>query len=223
MATTSTSFVKLLQDKQGFLLLVYGTLIAQLAITFGIVYSFRNHPSLSKATKQSLILYLLLSLGLVLLLTFVPMPVWLKLVLFTLLAIVNGGLLHQACVSLPEAVINQALLGTIGIFIALSIVGIVLAGLGIDLSWMGLILLAGLIGLLVASLVVMVLNKNDNMKKAHKVLLVIGLILFSIYIMYGTNTMLQADYEFDFVSAAIDLYLSFINVFVRLLGLDTGA
>lgn len=214
-------FITLLKQKKGFLFSVYMVLILQLAITFSIVYSFRNMPNLSKATKQSILVYMLLSLGLILLLTLVPMPIWLKFILFTLFAIVNGGLLHSVSAVLPVELINQSLIGTIGVFVALSFVGFILAAFGFHLGWLGLILLAGLIGLLVASLIVMFMSKSKEMKGVHKALLIIGLIIFSIYIMYGTNIMLQKDYDQDFISAAIDLYLSFINVFIRILSLES--
>ena len=44
-----------------------------------------------------------------------------------------------------------------------------------------------------------------------------GLILFSIYIVYDTNRILQKDYFGDFVTASLDYYLDIINIFIRLL------
>lgn len=221
MARGSQSFTKLLKQKQGFLLSVYGTLIVELMITFFIVYGFRNHPALSNATKQSLLTYVVVSLALIFILSMVRMPVWLKLIVFTLFSIVTGALLHNATVFLPAATINQALIGAICIFLALSIVGIVLAALGYDLSWMVWMLLAGLVGLLVAHLILIFLDKNKTTTKIHRILIYFGLVLFSMYIMYETNIMLGKDYSNDFVSAAIDLYLDFVNVFTRLLALDS--
>lgn len=217
----SNDFGRMLKEKKTFLVSVYVVLIIQLTVTFSIVYTFRNHPTLSKATKQSIILYLLLSLGLIFVITMIPMPLWLKFTLFTLFAIVNGGLLHSFTVIFPVELINQALTGAIGIFMALSVVGFIVAAIGIDLSWMAFLLLAALVGLLVASLIVKFMQRSHAMSKVHKTLLVVGLVLFSVYIMYNTNTMLQKNYSQDFISAAIDLYLSFINVFVRFMALDS--
>ena len=164
----NTSFIKLLQEKQGFLIAVYLTLIVQLFVTFAIVYQFRNHPSLSKATKQSFIIYFLLSFGLILLITLVPMPPWMKLVLFTLFAITNGAMLHQSTYKLPESLITQALGGTIGVFVCMTIAAVVLAIIGIDLSWMGLLFLGAFIGLLIASLILMFTSKSKEEKKNSK-------------------------------------------------------
>lgn len=219
------SFAKLLKQKQLFLTSVYVTLIVELIVTFTIVYQFRNHPALSKATKQSFWLYLILSFGLILVLTLLNLPIWLKLLLFTAFAVVTGGLLHNASYTMPTALIDQALFGAIGVFVTMTVLAFVLAAAGVDLGFMGLILLAALLGLLVATLVMILMGKtrdeNDKLTVGYKVLLVIGLILFSVYIMYSTNIMLQKDYGFDFVSAAIDLYLWFINVFTNLLVLES--
>ena len=130
-------------------------------------------------------------------------------------------MLYNATFLIPKEFITQALSGTIGVFVAMSIVGIVLASMGIDLGWMGLILLGALIGLIVASLIVMFLDKNKS-SLLHKTILIIGLILFSIYVIYETNIMLQKDYNQDFINAAVDLYLDFINIFVRILALEGG-
>lgn len=206
--------------KEIFLTQVYLTLIVQLFVTFFIVYSFRSHPTLSKATKHSIFLYLIVLLGLIILLT-LPMPIWLKLLIFTIFAMVNGGLLHNVSAIIPQQFITQALLGTIGIFIALTFVGVIIAMMGINLSWMGFILFGALIGLIVASLIVLIFDKNKS-SILHKVILIIGLILFSVYITYNTNIMLQKEYNEDFVTAAIDLYLNFINIFIRLLAFDAN-
>lgn len=210
---------EILVRKKGFLLSVYALLIAELFVTFFIVYNFRKHPSLSRATKRSFLLYLLLSLGLVLVLTLVDMPIWLKTVVFTGLAMVMGAFLHNVSLVVPEQIITMALSGTIGIFVVLSVVGFVLAGFGINLSFMGFILLGALVGLLVATLIVAFLSRSGS--RAHKVLLIIGLVLFGVYTMYGTNTMLQKDYSGDVVSAAVDLYLTFLNLFTRILALES--
>ena len=51
----------------------------------------------------------------------------------------------------------------------------------------------------------------------HRYLTAIGLILFSVYIVYDTNTILQKDYYGDYITASLDYYLDIINIFVRLL------
>lgn len=220
----SEDFTKLLQKKQGFIFAVYSILILELMVTFGIVYGFRYNPTLSEYTKKSFWVYLLTSLGLILILTLVSMPVWLKFLLFTMFSVVTGSMLHYASHVISKEAIDQALIGAIGIFVTMSIAAVVLAYLGIDLGFLGIFLLAALIGLLVASLILLFTEKRRNVDNKispiYKLVLVFGLVLFSLYIMYFTNIILQKNYGNDFISAAIDLYLSFINTFTRLLILD---
>lgn len=219
MATTN--FLKLVKQKQGFLISVYTTLIVQLFITFAIVYQFRNHPKLSKVTKQSFILYFLLSMGIVSLIIFVPMPSWMKLLLFTAYSIVTGAFLYNCTHLVTFQYINQALLATIGVFVATSLMAIILASIGIDLSFLGIIIAAALLSFLVATLIIFFTYKGDyKTSKLRKFMLIIGLVIFSIYLTYATNIMLQKDYQFDFINAALDLYLGFVNVFMQLFGLQ---
>ena len=46
--------------------------------------------------------------------------------------------------------------------------------------------------------------------------------LFSVYIIYTTNSILQEDYNGDFITASLDYYLEIFNIFVSLLGLSEG-
>ena len=43
------------------------------------------------------------------------------------------------------------------------------------------------------------------------------LLLFSVYIVYATNIILQRDYSGDFITASMDYYLEIFNMFVALL------
>jgi FtsH-binding integral membrane protein len=47
----------------------------------------------------------------------------------------------------------------------------------------------------------------------NKLLALIGVVLFSMYIIYDTNKILQRDYKGDFIAASLDYYLDFINLF----------
>jgi FtsH-binding integral membrane protein len=78
-----------------------------------------------------------------------------------------------------------------------------------------LILFFALLALIIISIVQYFIVQSSLLKK----LLVIGsLIIFSIYIVYDTNTILQRDYSGDFISASLNYYLDLINIFTALLG-----
>jgi hypothetical protein len=49
-----------------------------------------------------------------------------------------------------------------------------------------------------------------------KLLAAIGIVIFSGYIIYDTNIILQRNYYGDFITASLDYYLDIINVFIKL-------
>jgi FtsH-binding integral membrane protein len=53
-----------------------------------------------------------------------------------------------------------------------------------------------------------------------KTLAVIGIVIFSGYIIYDTNTILQRNYYGDFVQASLDYYLDILNMFTNLVTLN---
>jgi FtsH-binding integral membrane protein len=127
-------------------------------------------------------------------------------------------MLHNLTSSIPIDIIDNALRGAITIFISMTIFAFILAYLGVDLSWMMILMLAALIGLLIASLLVMIFAKKSS--KIHKIILIIGLVIFSVYVMIYTNTILQPHYDENFVDAALNFYLDFINIFTRIAALE---
>jgi len=50
-----------------------------------------------------------------------------------------------------------------------------------------------------------------------KIITICSLMLFSVYIVYDTNSILQRNYYGDFITASMDYYLDIINIFVNLL------
>ena len=53
-------------------------------------------------------------------------------------------------------------------------------------------------------------------------LTIFSLMLFSVYIIYDTNTILQRNYFGDFITASLDYYLDIINIFVNLLSYNNN-
>ena len=211
--------MSIIKQKQGFLLCVYGTLIGQLLFTFSIVHYLRNSPY-SSYTNQSIWVYLLVSLALLFLL-FVPMPVYAQIIVFTIFSFVEACLLHQVSNLIPEEIVDQVLIGSISIFIGMSIFAVVLTGMNIDISFLGVYLMASLIGLLISSVVVLLFGRTTT-KSIYKFLSILGLTLFSVFVMYDTNVMLQSNQK-NFVVAAINFYLDFVNIFVNLLSLESSS
>ncbi len=208
----------MLAAKSGFLMSVYATLVAQLAVTFAV----RHRLSPVAIRKWMFLASAAATLGLVVVLSAVPMPAWCKLLVFTALSVALGTVLHLGTALMSPAAIERALLGAIGVFVAMSVVAVGAAAAGVDLRGMAGYLTAALVGLLVARLVLWLWRGKEAEKEAtlRRWLLVVGLVLFSLFITKETNAMLQKDYSDDFVGAAVDLYLSFVNVFTNLAGLQ---
>lgn len=222
-----TTLAKLVQGREKFLLAVYAILVAQLVLTFVLVRSFQNSPSVVAATRKYGLLLAIAAIGVVIIMSF-GLPQWLKFIMFTVLSAIMAMFLTAMTSRISPDVVNQALTSTIGIFVSLSVFALALASLGINLGWMGVYLFAALIGLLVASLVIILYEKfaqkktTTTTRQTHKILLAVGMVLFSLFVVYDTNMVLQRDYVGTPIDAAEDFYLTFINLFTRTLSLESS-
>ena len=148
-------------------------------------------------------------------------PVWFRFLLLCLFSSILGFLLYFSTQKIPEELIIKVLLTVIFIFIGFTILGFILASIGIDLSWMGIYLLYALLGLIIFGIINIIIRLNNKDKKTNDNImnfyLIIGIILFCILLIYDTNIMLQKNYMEDFITASIELYLDFINIFQKLL------
>lgn len=212
---TIINFKKLLETKKFFIISIYTTLIIQLLITFIVLYILKKNIILSTIAKKHFVIYIILLIAIILILIFIPMHSFIKLILFSILSIVIGTVLYNASSFMPKTIIEQALFGTISIFICISMITFILAMYNINLDFVSLICIGAIIGLII-SFIVLLINKNKFNTK-HKIIFCIFFIIFGIYIFYQTNVILQKDYKEDFISASIGLYLNFINIFVKLL------
>ena len=89
---------------------------------------------------------------------------------------------------------------------------------GINLGYKyGLFLFYVLLGLILIRLVSLF---SGALSGFSKLLTVIGILLFSAYIIYDTNVILQRNYSGDFITASMDYYLDIINIFVNLLSFN---
>ncbi len=221
---SANTLSKLIKGKEKFLISVYAILILQLTGTFVLLRAIRDHPDISAATRKYFWLLAISSLLLVILVSWLPLPTWAKLLIFTVFSVLIAGVLNVVAGRVSEELVNQALVSTIAIFVAMSVLAVLLASFGVHLGWMGVYLLAALLGLIIASLVSMVFSVaagKDN-TRTRRILLIIGMVLFSVFVVYDTNIVLQKDYNLSAVDAALDFYLNFINLFTRTLALDSN-
>ena len=213
---------KLISEKRGFFALILATLVSQLSITYYVSENVKIEDEEEKnETKDvnkfnpKLIGAYIGAFVLILILAFITMPPWLKFILFSLFSGAFGIILGYRKSGLDPNIIKSALLGTASIFVLMFTFGLALIASGIKLGLtFGLGLLFALLFLTILSIVQFFIDESSFLKK----ILVIGsLMLFSLYIMFDTNSILQRNYNGDFITASLDYYLDIINIFSGLL------
>lgn len=205
----TANIMNLMYAKKEFLILVFTNLIVQLGITYyAMKYTNRKDISIWPLIAAQLIILFVILL--------IPMPEFLKLLLFCALSYIFGLMLSLLKKIYSEEIINMAIQGALTIFSFMLATGVFLFAGGINLGYkFGAILFWSLLALIVARLVFVLGVKMDQ---ANKVLSFIGIILFAVYVVYDTNNILQRNYYGDFITASMDYYLDIINLFTNLLG-----
>jgi FtsH-binding integral membrane protein len=212
---------RLINEKKGFFALILANLLFQLYITYYVSenVNIQEEQEGEKGAKNYDMKYigaLVATIVIILILALVTMPSWMKFILFSLFSAAFGILLAYRKYGLDSGVIRSALVGTASIFVTMFVFGVALIMSGIKLGFMtALILFFALLALIIISIVQYFIVQSSLLKK---LLVIATLIIFSIYIVYDTNTILQRDYSGDFISASLNYYLDLINIFTALLG-----
>jgi FtsH-binding integral membrane protein len=211
---------KLISEKRVFFALILATLVSQLSITYYVSENIKieDEEDKNKDTKKfngKLIGAYVAIFVIILILAFITMPPWLKFILFSLFSTAFGVILGYRKSGIDPGIVKSALVGTASIFVAMFTFGVALIASGIKLGFkFGLGLLIALFFLIIITIVQFFIPESSLLKK----ILVIGsLMVFSLYIMYDTNNILQRNYYGDFITASLDYYLDIINIFSGLL------
>ena len=217
LSSPKQNFSKLMAQKGNFLALVYASLAFQIAITFGVVAYLRTHSTLNTQINKYFWLWFIIAICLILLLTIRSLPTPVRFLLLCIFSFFISLNCIAASMYVSEYLIKSILVATLGIFITMTLLGIGLASMGIHLGFMIYLLICSLIGLLIALLVTIFIPLPSTI---YKGILVFGMTLFSIFIAYDTNVILQKNYNRDFVSASIDLYLDVFNLFTQMIAIN---
>jgi len=215
-----TQLFKLISEKRGFFALILATLVSQLYITYYVSENVKieDEEDKNKDTKKfnsKLIGAYIAAFVLILILAFITMPPWLKFILFSLFSTAFGVILGYRKSGVDPAIIKSALVGTGSIFVAMFAFGVALIASGIKLGLrFGLGLFFALLFLIIVSIVQIFIAESSFLKK---IIVIASLMIFSLYIMYDTNSILQRNYNGDFITASLDYYLDIINIFSGLL------
>jgi FtsH-binding integral membrane protein len=211
-----TNLSTLLKGKKELMIMVFANLITQLGITYYVMTNTKVSKEDSKSIKYWLLI--ISTFIIIYLLAIVPMPSWLKFILFSVFSYIWGILLAYFKLRInDDGLINMAMLGSIGIFAIMFLIGGFLLATGIELGFKtGLFLLIFLLALLIGQ-IFSFFYKSTILSKT---LAAIGIVIFSSYIVYDTNIILQRNYYGDFITASLDYYLDILNIFTKLVILN---
>jgi len=176
-----------------------------------IIQTIITRYSMIRSPKQKNKWYSILTFLVMLVLIFVmclPIQMWMKFLVFCLFSIIEGYTL--ASLNINETIVQFSFYGALSIFCSMIGISTVITILGVQLGpRVGL----GLFSALLLLLLFLIFNILAG-EIANKLLATVGILLFSVYVIYDTNKILQRDYKGDFISASLDYYLDFLNLFM---------
>ena len=191
-----------LQKKIPFMAGVFGHLIFQTFVAYRAAEATSNNAYMKDIARSNALLIGVIGLVILLLLTLLRLPIPVKVLLFTMLAYIAGMTLH----SVPN--LQEALLETVGIFIAMLVAGIFTVKMGYRLDLLGQILFFSLLTILIARIINTYVRRRSGSLVPSKIIS----ILFALFVVYDTNKILQRNYGGNFVNASLDYFLDIINL-----------
>lgn len=212
--TNLSDLFNLITSKKEFFIMIFANLIVQIGITYYVMEKTNIGPD-NKDTKNKIHMLGFLQIGLVLVLGFFPMPMWLKFILFCVFSAIWGYIFSSVRLVVGEENVKMAMMGTISIFALMFAFGVGLIASGIKLGYkFGLMLFYALLILILFKIMQMFIPTSSLTKK---IAIIFSLLLFSVYVVYDTNSILQRNYYGDFITASLDYYLDILNIFANLL------
>ena len=208
---------QLLHDKKQLLVSIFANLIVQLGITYYVMEKIQISKD-NKILNNFFILFIF-QITIILALLFLPMPIFMKFILFSIFSFSFGLILSNIKDKVGPDIIKFALLGTVSIFAVMFSIGAFLIMSGIRLGYKTAMFLFYSLLLLILARLFSLFTKSTQFTKT---LSFIGLIIFSGYIIYDTNTILQRNYAGDFIRGSLDYYLDIINIFLKLINIDNS-
>ena len=205
------SVMNLLIAKKWFLVLVFANLIFQLSLTYTVM---ENTEDAEKKYNY----WVLFGLSIIIIIVLALLPglhPGIKIVLFSGFSYIMGLIFSTLKKVYTEGEIKLAIESVLGVFIAMFLSALSLLVVGVKFGYkFGLFLFFALLVLIIARIF------TTPTKTTNKYFAVIGIIIFSLYIIYDTQSILQRDYIGDFITASIDYYLDIINLFLNLLSIE---
>lgn len=122
---------ELLNNKKEFLVKVFATLISQLGITYYIMMNYKPTTDEEKQMSYGFKIFFLflIQIGIITIMAFVPMAIYLKLLLFSVFSVTFGIMLSFVGQRVDPNLIKMALVSTGAIFGTMFL-------MGLSLSWL---------------------------------------------------------------------------------------
>jgi FtsH-binding integral membrane protein len=228
------SFLQKIKSKKIFLMKVFGMLIFQIFLAFLSLKGF-EHSHITH-NKIYLIGAFILLFGIIIFIHFIK-NIFIKFLTFCFFSVTIGFLLsyqfftkgHRKHKKETEEeyeqrknhyaeIENKSLLTTIGIFVFMVLFGAALSYFQVYIPYqfgIGLFFT-----LLVMILIIFIVSLSGMYSMFYKLISAVIIFIFTLFIIYDTYNILERDYYDDYVSASLDYFLDFINIFSNTLNLQ---
>tara|TARA_R110001599_G_scaffold338596_1_gene557749 strand:+ start:594 stop:1214 length:621 start_codon:yes stop_codon:yes gene_type:complete len=196
-----------LQKKIPFMAAVFGHLIFQIFIAYRAAEATTRNVNMKTVAESNRLFLGLASIMLILFMSFVPLPIPVKVAVFGIISFLGGMSIHD----IPN--LQEALLEVIGIFILMFTMGVFTVQMGYNLNILGIVLIFSLLAVLIARVINVYSSRSlDSRISRNKSYTKILTLIFALFVVYDTNTILQRNYSGDFVNASLDYFLDIINL-----------
>ena len=211
-----------LQKKIPFMAAVFGHLIFQIFVAYRAAEATSRNMNLKTVAESNRLFIGIVTLILAVFMSLVPLPIPVKVAVFSIISFLGGMTLHD----IPN--LQEALLEVIGIFILMFIMGVITVQLGFKLNILGNVLFFSLLTVLIARILSAVGATENRMslrsgpmfdrgRTRNELFTKILTLIFVLFVIYDTNTILQRNYGGNFVNASLDYFWDIINL-IRLTG-----
>jgi hypothetical protein len=210
------NFFGIMKDKIGFLVSVYLVIIVQILISLYSLYLCNSKNPLSKYLLWNNIQYTVYFLFSVLLL-YVPIPNQLKLFQLLITSFVQGGFLYMLSNTLKIKKINivnlveQGLISGIVIYLSFALATYSISNFDIEISIETIFIITSILCILLGIGIGYIIKSPSIY---HTILLIVGLLAFSYYIIYNTNRVIKENIT-DVWKAAVKFYVNFLNIMIQ--------
>ena len=195
-----------LQKKVPFMAAVFGHLIFQIFVAYRAAEATTRNMNLKTVAESNRLFLGLASLILIVFMSLVPLPIPVKVAVFSIISFLGGMTLHD----IPS--LQEALLEVIGIFILMFVVGVITVQLGFKLNILGNVLFFSLLAVLIARIINAFRTPSATRARNNKAYTKILTLIFVLFVVYDTNMILQRNYGGNFVNASLDYFLDIINL-----------